>query len=31
VNHKLDGVRIEGDPEPLERLIEGFSPTPLPV
>jgi DNA-binding HxlR family transcriptional regulator len=31
VNHKLDGVRIEGDPEPLERLIEGFSPTPAPL
>jgi DNA-binding HxlR family transcriptional regulator len=31
VNHKLGGVRIEGDPEPLERLIEGFSPTPAPL
>jgi DNA-binding HxlR family transcriptional regulator len=28
VNHKLDGVQIEGDPEPLERLIESFSPAP---
>jgi len=31
VNHRLDGVQIEGDPAPLERLIEGFSPTPSPL
>jgi DNA-binding HxlR family transcriptional regulator len=31
VNHKLEGVRIEGDPVPLERLVEGFSPSPLPA
>jgi DNA-binding HxlR family transcriptional regulator len=31
VNHKLDGVRIEGDPVPLERLVENFSPTPAPL
>jgi DNA-binding HxlR family transcriptional regulator len=28
VNGRLDAVRIEGDPEPLERLIAGFAATP---
>lgn len=31
VNRRLDGVRIEGDPAPLERLIDDFSATPLPA
>ncbi len=31
VNHRLDHVRIEGNPIPLERLVENFSPTPAPL
>ncbi|MBA2383661.1 MAG: helix-turn-helix transcriptional regulator [Actinobacteria bacterium] len=31
VNRRLDRVRIEGDPAPLERLIAGFSATPAPI
>ena len=31
VNRQTEGVRIEGDFAVLERLIEGFSPTPLPA
>jgi len=28
VNRRLEGVRIDGDPAPLQRLIDGFSPAP---
>jgi DNA-binding HxlR family transcriptional regulator len=31
VNRELDGVRVEGDVEPLERLVSAFSPTPAPL
>jgi DNA-binding HxlR family transcriptional regulator len=31
VNGRLDAVRVEGDPEPLVRLIAGFAATPVPL
>ena len=31
VDGRLDAVRIEGDPEPLERVIAGFAATPAPL
>ena len=31
VDRKLEGVRIDGDVEALEQLLDGFAPDPLPA
>lgn len=31
VDRKLEGVRIDGDGDALEQLLEGFAPSPLPA
>ena len=31
VDRRLEGVRVEGDVEALEQLLDGFAPSPLPA